>query len=269
MSTNPAQKGATHWLRAMSVQADVVGALIMRELHTRYGRENIGYLWLLLEPMFLATAVAIIHFAQPSHSGSDINAVAFSTVGYCIFILFRGIFNRAEGAIESNQPLLYHRMVTVFDILLSRALLEAAGCFGTFLVLLYIGMIIGLADLPARPEYLIGGFAYMAWFSFNASMLVCAATHENRLIARFVHPVSYILMPVSGAFYQLEWIPEPYRGYLLWFPMPHIFEIARHGQFRSAPDDYFSQPYLIGSCMVMMLFGLLALKVVRRHIHLR
>ena len=37
---------------------NVIGALIMRELHTRYGRENIGYLWMVLEPMTLAVAVS-------------------------------------------------------------------------------------------------------------------------------------------------------------------------------------------------------------------
>ena len=44
----------------LRIQARVIGALMMRELHTRYGRENIGYLWLILEPMFLATAVGLL-----------------------------------------------------------------------------------------------------------------------------------------------------------------------------------------------------------------
>ena len=48
-------------LDALGVQMNVIGALIMRELHTRFGRDNIGYLWVFAEPMLLAIAVAAMH----------------------------------------------------------------------------------------------------------------------------------------------------------------------------------------------------------------
>lgn len=46
---------------AISIQARVIGALILRELHTRYGRENIGYLWLVAEPLMLGTVISLLH----------------------------------------------------------------------------------------------------------------------------------------------------------------------------------------------------------------
>ncbi len=63
MSTLPivAQTPRASFLRSLQAQGRVVGALIMRELHTRYGRENIGYLWMILEPMMFAAAVAVLH----------------------------------------------------------------------------------------------------------------------------------------------------------------------------------------------------------------
>ena len=30
----------------LTLQADVIGALVLRELHSRFGRNNVGYLWL-------------------------------------------------------------------------------------------------------------------------------------------------------------------------------------------------------------------------------
>lgn len=264
----PRAPSRINWFAALRTQANVIGALILRELHTRYGRENVGYLWMILEPMTLAVGVALIHAAAPQHGVSDIQAVPFSTLGYCIFIMFRGIFNRAEGTIEANMPLLYHRMVTVFDFLFARALLEAAGTTATFFVLLFFGVSFGLCDWPYRPLHLLAGLAFMAWFSFAMSTLVCSATHENRLLGRLVHPISYLLMPVSGAFYMLIWIPEPYRSWLLWFPMPHIFELARYGQFRAATDRFYDINYLAGSCLVLTTLGLISLRIVRRHVHL-
>src|SRR6201999_2003253 len=114
----------------------VIGALILRELHTRFGRENIGYLWVIAEPMLLAGVVASIHAGSKAHFGSDIRSVPFALLGYCMFILFRSIFGRGESTLQSNQPLLYHRMVTIFDMLLARAILEYAATASAYIILL-------------------------------------------------------------------------------------------------------------------------------------
>jgi ABC-type polysaccharide/polyol phosphate export permease len=42
--------------RGVKVQARVLRALMIRELMMRYGRGNIGFLWLVLEPMLLCAA---------------------------------------------------------------------------------------------------------------------------------------------------------------------------------------------------------------------
>jgi capsular polysaccharide transport system permease protein len=256
--------------RGLATQANVIGALLMRELHTRYGRENIGYLWMVLEPMTLAVAVSSLHAGDKNHLlRGDIHAVPFAIIGYCVFIIFRGIFTRAEGALEANTPLLYHRMVTIFDILFSRALLEWAGVGMTLIIMLGFSAAFGMSSPPARPLDLMLAVTLMVWFSFALSMIACAATHDNRLMARLVHPVTYILMPISGAFYQLQWLPKPYRTWLSWFPMTQIFELARYGQFHSAKDTYVNMTYVLFTCMTLTYLGLVAIKVVRRHVHLR
>jgi capsular polysaccharide transport system permease protein len=255
-------------LSSLRTQANVIGALLMRELHTRYGRENVGYLWMFLEPMTLASAVSVLHAGQKTHYGSDIQMVPFAMLGYSLFIMLRGMITRAEGALESNRPLLYHRSVTIFDMLFARALLEGAGTFVTYLVLITFAVIFDIAEFPARPLDIIIGSGLMFWFSFSVSMLICALTHENRLAGRLVHPIMYISMPLSGAFFQLSWIPEPYQSWLWWSPLMQIFEELRYGQFDSAPDKFVNLPYIVAWCLVMTWGGLVSIKIVRRHVHL-
>ena len=215
----------------------------MRELHTRYGRENVGYLWMIGEPLTLAGAITLLHAGQSSHYGGDLRPVPFAVLGYCVFIIFRGIFNRAEGSVEANMTLLYHKMVTIFDIMVARAVLESAGVFLSLLILVTLLVSIGLSDPIARPLYFMAGIAYMVWFAFAMGLIVVAGTHDNRLLGRLVHPTSYILMPLSGAFYRLDWIPDPYQTWLSYFPMTIIFEISRYGYFRSADDEFVSFTY--------------------------
>ncbi|WP_235529900.1 ABC transporter permease [Sphingomonas sp. Leaf242] len=262
---NPATKFS--WRRALAVQGRVIGAVLMRELHTRYGRENIGYLWLIAEPLMLGSIIALLHSGQTAHEGT-INPVALTVVGYTIFIMFRGIVNRAEGTLHSNLPLLYHRMVTVFDIALARALLEAAGTFVAFTILLSLIIAIGFADFPARPLMLLAGIAYIFFFSFGLSTIIVGGTHDNTLLERLVHPFSYFMIPLSAAFYQVSWIPEPYRHYLLYNPFPQMFELVRYGQFESATLEYVDFVYMTAWTLVLNLFGLIALRAVRNRIHL-
>lgn len=268
ISDTSGSTGDRGFWRGLKVQGNVIGALLMRELHTRYGRENIGYVWVFLEPFSLASAVALLHLGHGLPHGG-IHPVPFSILGYTLFIMFRGMVNRADGALESNMPLLYHRRVTIFDMMLARDLLEGVGTIMAFVVLMGVTIALGWAELPARLFELFTGIGLLFWFSFGVSLLICAWTHDNSLVARFVHPITYILMPVSGAFYQLSWVPQPYREWLTWFPLTTIFELLRYGQFYTAKDTYVDIPYIIGCCLLLTYAGLVSIKATRRHIHLQ
>lgn len=264
--------GLARAIDGFDVQRHVIGALILRELHTRYGRDNIGYLWMLAEPILLAGTVAILHAGSEGtgamHGGGDLRPVPFALTGYCVFIIFRSIVARAETALESNKALLFHRMVTIFDILLSRALLEFLATVTALVILLSGAVLLDLAAPPARPLLLLAGILLFAWFSFALSMAICAATYFSHATAKIIHPAVYIAMPLSGAFFLLAWIPEPYRSWIAWSPSVQIFEMVHMGQFASIEEAQFNPIYIVGWCLACTLIGLTALRVLRRHVHL-
>lgn len=258
------------FFRGLNIQVRVIGALILRELHTRYGRDNVGYLWIIFEPMLFATGVGILHSGSDSSEFmmTDIKPIPFAIVGYGTYIIFRNIVNRSAGTIESNAPLLYHRMVSLFDMLLARVLLEVAGIISSIFILLFLSYCIGIGNLPVRPVYIIIGQAYMTWFSFALSMIVCAITYENPTVERLIHPMTYFSMPISAIFFMLEWIPNPYRQWLELVPMAQCTEIVRYGLFESASAHYFDFSYLTLVCITLSFIGMLLLNMVRHHISL-
>ena len=257
----------TSYHAAISTQCRVIGAIIMREIHTRFGRENIGWLWLIVEPCMLATVIALLHGGNHTKEGG-IDPVAFAVVGYTNFIMFRGIVNRSAGTLEANLPLLYHKMVTVLDIVVARAILEVCGTNTAFMLVGTACVMLGYADWPARPLYIFMGVAYLFWLSTALSMLITGGTYERSLLERFVHPFTYFMIPLSGAFFQTEWLPEPYRSYILWNPFVHCFETIRYGIFETANPNYFDILYLTFCCMLLTLFGLITVRSVRNRIHL-
>src|SRR5512139_966706 len=108
------------------IQRRVLGALLMREILTRYGRHNIGFLWLFVEPMLFTLGVTAMWTALKTVHGSDLPIVAFSITGYSSVLLWRNMSGRCIGALTPNLSLLYHRNVRPMDIYAARLLLEAA-----------------------------------------------------------------------------------------------------------------------------------------------
>src|SRR5215813_9279070 len=118
-----------------TINRRVIGALVLRELLTRYGRNNIGFLWLFIEPMLFTLVVTAFWAATRTIHGSNIPIVAFALTGYSSLIMWRNMANRSIGALNSNKPLLYHRQVRVMDVYFSRLLLEFMAASTSFVAL--------------------------------------------------------------------------------------------------------------------------------------
>ena len=119
-------------LRAWRVQRQVIGALLMREVLTRFGRHNIGFFWLFVEPMIFTLGVAALWTFAGMHNHSNIPIVAWAVTGYSSVLLWRNMPSRCVGAVGPNLALMYHRNVKVIDIYLARLLLEAGGATLSF-----------------------------------------------------------------------------------------------------------------------------------------
>ncbi len=253
---------------ALTLQLDVIGALVMRELHTRFGRNNIGYLWLIGEPLLLATVIGALHAFQPTRFGSAIPPVPMSLLGYCVFIIFRGVVNKSESLLDANMPLMYHRMISVTNLSIARLVIESAGCFCSFVLLMALVILMGWGSLPARPLYLFAGIGMMIWMSFAIGLNITAYTLERPTAQRLVHPATYLLMPLSGAFVATEWLPPSLHEFFDWNPMAGLFEYARYGMFEAASDKHLFPGFVCAFCAIMTYTGLLGIRRVRNRIHL-
>lgn len=98
----PEPLGLKHSLR---VNQRILGALLVREMLTRYGRHNIGFLWLFVEPMLFTLGVTALWTATKSVHGSDLPIVAFALTGYSSVLLWRNMPGRCIGASVHYGPI--------------------------------------------------------------------------------------------------------------------------------------------------------------------
>jgi capsular polysaccharide transport system permease protein len=238
----------------------MIGALILRELITRYGRKNLGFLWFFFEPMLFTLAISLLWSVVRLHTLPGLSIVAFAVTGYSSVLLWRNAASRCCRAAHVNWALLYHRTVTPLDIYLARALLEAAAASISLVVLslLFIGT--GLMSPPADLGQVIFGWVLLILFGVSFGTLVGAASDLSEVVERFWHVLAYILFPVSGAVTMANWIPEPLRSLVLLLPMVHGVELLRGGWFGELTPTHGSATYLLVSTIVI---GTLALILVR------
>ena len=75
--------------RSFVIQRRVLHALMMREIITRFGRKNLGVLWLMGEPMLFTIGVATMWTLTGLHKGSPIPMAAFAVTGYSSVLIDR------------------------------------------------------------------------------------------------------------------------------------------------------------------------------------
>ncbi|GLK44138.1 MULTISPECIES: ABC transporter permease [Novosphingobium] len=249
------------------VQGRVIHALLMREVLTRYGRHNIGFLWLFVEPMIFTLGVAALWSAFHAVHGSSLPIVAFAVTGYSSILLWRNMGFRTIGAIEPNLSLLYHRNIKPIDIYLSRLLLEVIGATASFVVVSFIfGMMSDDITWPENLAEVIAGWTLLAWFGVGLAILAGAVSEEHEFVEKLWHPAQYLLVPLSGAAFQVDALPTALQKLALYLPMVNGVEIVREGFFGSKFHAHYDVGYLVTVNTVLTVLGLAQLRKIAREI---
>lgn len=250
------------FINSFKIQLRVIYALLMREIITRYGRHNLGFMWLFLEPMLFTLGVTILWYNLKATHGSDLAIVPFAITGYSTVLMWRNTANRVVNAIEANTGLLYHRNVRVIDVFLARMFLEIAGATMSILILSMFFISIGLMEFPKDILLMIEGWVLLAWFAMSLGFIVGSLAEISEVIDRIWHTITYLLFPLSGAAFMVNWIPSQMQKFVLYLPMVHATEMVRHGFYGDLIPTYENPVYLVGCNLVMSLIGLFLIRYI-------
>lgn len=257
---------ANGFFRSLAIQWRVIGALVMRETHTRYGRENIGFLWVFLEPILFCGGVTIMwSLIRPSHE-HGIPVAAFVVTGYNPLTMWRHCVSRSVKAFEANGSLLFHRQVTPLDIILSRLAIEIAASTAGFVITAGVVMLAGYLNAPKDLGLVYLGWFFVAFFSVGTSLVMAGLTEVSESAERFVQLLMYLSIPFSGAFTMVDWLPKAMQKVLLLSPSVHAYEMIRGGWFGPTSHPHYSVAFATASCTILMMVGLYVVKKSRKYI---
>jgi len=251
----------------LMIQWRVLHALMLRELITRFGSDNLVVVWLVGEPMIFTLGVATLWSAGGlAHGGTGIPIVAFAITGYSSVLMWRNAASQCSAGIASNKSLLFHRSVLLIDVLVTRIALEIAGATMSFIVLSSIVTYLGLMRPPDDILLVVEGWLMLAWFGASLALLVGGGTSLTDTVHRVWQPTAYLLFPLSGAAFMVEWMPPRLQSLILYLPMVHGVELLRQGYFGNVVRTHYDVGYMAACCLVLSLLGLYVVREASKRI---
>lgn len=236
-----------------------IGALILREMTTTYGRSPGGYLWAILEPVAGVLLLSAIFSAFVRSPPLGTSFALFYASGIVPFSVFSGLSGSVAQAVNFSRPLLVYPSVTWVDAIIARFILH----FLTDLMVAYILFTGIMIAFPSRVILDIGTIALAMGLSailgLGVGILNCF------LFTRF--PVwqrgwSILMRPMillSGVLILHEDVPQPWQDYLWFNPLVHVVGLMRRGFYFTYEATYVSIGYVLVVSGVLGLIGLVFL----------
>lgn len=243
-----------------------IGALMLREITTTYGRSPGGYIWAILEPaagITLLTLVFSIGFRSPPLGTSF---ALFYAAGILPLLMYTDIAGKLAQTMQFSRALLTYPRVTYLDALLARLLLNLMTQLMVHCIVL--GFIMVVINPTTTLDYSKIGLAYLTTLALAAgigtlnSFLTLAYPVWQTAWAVLNRP----LFLVSCIFFNFEAVPQPYRD-ILWFnPIAHVVGMMRDGYYPFYHPTYISLAYPLAIAAVTLMAGLFLLNRYHRDI---
>ncbi|MCY1669386.1 ABC transporter permease [Rhizobium sp. SL86] len=262
------ERKTSYWA-ALAIQRRVISALMVREALGRFGHENLGFFWIIGEPMLMTSGVMLMWSMSGFEKGHEgVGLIPFALSGYSMLTLWRHITGKSIYALRFSAALLFHRNIRILDMLIARTVLECLGGLAAFFITYLLFNILGYMETLEDPLLVIGAWLLLTWFAFGVSLIIAGLTEMVEPVGHFVQPTLYISLPMTGSFYMLHWLPESVQGILWWSPLVQFFEMFRAGMFGSHVPTEWSVPYLAVWGLLLTSIGLPIVNHAQKHIKL-
>lgn len=246
------------------IQRRVIGALMIRELVTRFGRENIGFLWIMVEPLLFAVLVGFIWRYMKGPEEHGVSIIAFVATGYLPMVFFRNAVLRVVKIFAANSGLMYHRQVKILDFVFVRVLIEMIGAMMAYIFIACILMAVKEFPVPSDLGALIAGWFLYSLFVFSLCLVMAPLSEMSDVLEKLMPVVTYITIPFSGAFNMISWLAPGAQKAVYYSPFVHGMEMMRYGIFGDRVNAQWDVSVPLAASLILMLIGLALCRHVRR-----
>ncbi|MFK3779729.1 ABC transporter permease [Agrobacterium sp. NPDC089420] len=235
----------------------VVGALLIREMSTRFGSKPGGYVWAIIDPAGHIAFMSLIFMAITHTPALGKSFALFFATGYLAFQFYAAMAGFLNGAIKANRTLLSYPNVAPIDTIVARYILQA----GTTSVVSFcvLGLILLTVDQPVYlnwPAIIEAAFAATV-LGLGIGIFNNVATLRFPLYEQVFNIINRPMFLISGVFFLPDALPAPIRDIVLLNPLVHVVMLFRKGFYPEYRADMMNMTYLYSFALTILFMGLL------------
>ncbi|KJF67036.1 ABC transporter permease [Rhizobium nepotum] len=235
----------------------VVGALLIREMSTRFGSKPGGYVWAIIDPAGHIAFMSLIFMAITHTPALGKSFPLFFATGYLAFQFYAAMAGFLNGAIKANRTLLSYPNVAPIDTIVARYILQA----GTTSVVSFcvLGVILLMVDQPVYlnwPAIIEAAFAATV-LGLGVGIFNNVATLRFPLYEQVFNIINRPMFLISGVFFLPDALPGPIRDIVLLNPLVHVVMLFRKGFYPEYRAEMMNMTYLYSFALTILFMGLL------------
>ncbi|MCA0401994.1 MAG: ABC transporter permease [Proteobacteria bacterium] len=241
--------------RAFKTHCDVIGAIIIRDIHGRMLGNKFSYLKVIFVPLghliYLSAFYAFL--GRGALLGTD--RMVFFASGILPFMIYLYPVRSIVMSIIDNRALLMFPLVRPMDLVIGRSLLEMINSFIIIIILFFGLYILGFSAIPKAPFETITGILITVAFTISFCI-------PNAIIASMVHGwvqfcVLYCvaLYITSGALFLPSHMPKEMVNFMYFNPLAHCVEWVRSGYYETYKEGILDKRYIFVIIVLNLLVG--------------
>ncbi|MES2438357.1 MAG: ABC transporter permease [Verrucomicrobiota bacterium] len=216
---------------AWASQVLVIKALFKREITTRFGEYQLGFFWMLLEPLL---SVLVIGFLVGSFGGRAVPEIPypfFVLNGKLLLNLFTGPLSSSMNAMKANRGLMIYPNVRALDPFIARFVYELITTLFSFTIFCVVGMWMGIQVSLGSLDNLAACYLITWLMGCGLGLILAVASAHYKEVEKIVDVILSPLMFVSAVMFPISALPTSLQNILLFNPLVHVIELSRKALF--------------------------------------
>lgn len=242
---------------AWTSQVLVIKALFNREVTTRFGEYQLGFIWMLLEPLLSVLVIGLLMGSFGGRAIPEIPYPFFVLNGKLLLNLFEGPLGSSINAMKANKGLLIYPNVRALDPFIARFVYELVTTLFSFTVFCVFGMWVGVNVSLANLDILAACYLITWLMGCGLGLILTVATAHYKETEKIVGIILSPLMFVSAVMLPTSALPTSLQNILLFNPLVHVVELSRKSlfPFYNASETNLFYPFSVA--VVFLAVGLL------------
>jgi capsular polysaccharide transport system permease protein len=222
----PIPKNPT-WL----TQILVLRALIGRQIKSRFGEYQLGFIWMILEPLTGVLVIGFVIGTLAQRTVPEIPYPFFLLNGMMLLQLLTGCMNAGMNAVDASKGLLVYPAVKLIDPFLARFLFQLLITLFAYVVFclaaLWLGIDYSLSNLGVVLACYLITWAIGSGLGLILGVTVAHYPEFEKVMIFLQRPLLFI----SAVLFPSSALSTQAREWLMWNPLVHTIEQARHALF--------------------------------------